>query len=71
MFVAPRATVHALRETAKPNALTIFRYQVLGLFCSACIYSTCLFKTHMDERLPGHDQTQRVVELTNMLISNS
>ena len=27
-------------ETAKPNALTILRYQVLGLFCSACIYST-------------------------------
>jgi len=27
----------------KPNALTNLRYQVLGLFCSACIYSTCLY----------------------------
>ena len=48
-------------ETAKPNALTILRYQVLGLFCSACIYSTCLYKTHMHQCLPHHDQTQRVM----------
>ena len=48
-------------ETAKPNALTILRYQVLRLFCSACIYSICLYKTHMDQRLPHPDQTQGIM----------
>ena len=34
-------------ESAKPNALTILRHQVLGIFCSACKHSTCLYKMHM------------------------
>jgi hypothetical protein len=31
---------------------------VIYIFFSACIYSTCLCKTHMHQRLPRHDQTQ-------------
>jgi hypothetical protein len=46
----------------------ILRYQVLGLFCSACIYSTCLYKTHMHQRLPYHDQTQREFSLNTCFI---
>jgi hypothetical protein len=42
-------------ENCESNALTILRYQVLGLFCSACIYSICLYKTHMHQRLPHED----------------
>jgi hypothetical protein len=33
---------------------------MLGLFCSACIYSTCLCKTHMHERLSHHDRNKIV-----------
>jgi hypothetical protein len=51
------------------DALTILRYYFLGLFCSACIYSTCLCKTHMHQRLPHHDQTQRVWRTLNDNIS--